>query len=103
MYARVATFEGADTVQVRAAIDAISAAGRPPEGVESHSLTVFGASDSGRVVVVSRFATRDALDRAHAVLSAMEPPAGGFGKRVAVDLMDVLMDVDAATMSPAGG
>ena len=98
MYARVATFEGADPDQVQAAIDAISSAGRPPEGVDATGLTVFADAESGRVVVASRFATREALERAHAVLSAMTPPAGSFGSQVSVDLMQVRLDVDARTL-----
>lgn len=98
MYARVATFEGAEPDQVQAAIDAISNAGGPPEGVDSTGLTVFADSSSGRVIVAGRFATREALDRAHEVLSAMTPPAGSFGHLVSVDLMEVRMDVDARTL-----
>ena len=103
MYARVATFEGAEPGQVQAAIDAISAEGRPPEGLDTTGLTVFADTATGRVIVAGRFPTREALDRGHEILSAMSPPAGGFGTLVSVDLTEVLMDVDARTMRPAGG
>ena len=98
MYARVATFEGAEPDQVQAAIDAISSAGAPPEGVDATGLTVFANAESGRVVVAGRFASREAMDRAHEVLSAMSPPAGGFGNLISVDLMEIRLDVDARTL-----
>lgn len=102
MFARIATFEGSEPDQVQAAVDAISAAGGPPPGVEAHALTVFRDPGTGRVIVVGRFATREALDSGHATLSAMAPPAGGFGRQVSVDLTEVVMEVDAQTMRPAG-
>jgi hypothetical protein len=98
MYARVATFEGAEPGQVQAAIDAISSAGAPPEGVDATGLTVYADSGTGRVIIAGRFATREAMDRAHEVLSAMSPPSGSFGRQVSVDLMEVRMDVGARAL-----
>jgi hypothetical protein len=89
MYARVATYEDASPDGVRAATEAIKEQGGPPPGVDSHSITVFHDAVSGKVIVAGLFETREALDRGHAVLSAMDPPAGGFGRQVSVDLMEV--------------
>jgi len=94
MYVRIATFEGADPAELRTALDAIGAAEGPPEGVDSHGITVFG-TDSGKVFVIGRFESRDALERGDEVLSAMSPPAGSMGRRVSVDLAEVLLDRDA--------
>ena len=90
MYARVATFQGADEAGVKAAVAAITSASGPPEGVESTGITVFADTSSGKVVVAGFFATREALDRGHAALSKMSPPAGSFGELVTVDLMEVV-------------
>jgi len=89
MYARVATYEDADAAAVRAAVEAIQAQGGPPEGVDSHAITVFTDPASGKVIVAGMFETREALDRGHEALSAMEPPGGSFGRQVSVDLMEV--------------
>ncbi len=97
MYARIATFEDADAGQLRAAVDAIRAAGRPPEGVDSHGISVFSDPSSGRVIVAGLFETREALDRAHEVLSAMSPPSGSFGKLLSVDLTEVVMQIDMSS------
>ncbi len=95
MFARVATFEGADLEQVNTAIAAINAADGPPEGVDSSGITVFADAQSGKVIVAGFFATRDAMERGHEVLSAMSPPAGSFGRQTSVDLTEVLAHREA--------
>jgi len=91
MYARVATFEDADPAELQTAIDAIKAADGPPPGVDSHRITVF-STGSGKVFVVAGFETREEMERANEALNAMSPPAGSMGRRVAIDLTEVMLD-----------
>jgi hypothetical protein len=95
MFARVATFENAELDQVNAAVAAINGSDGPPEGLESTGITVFADPGSGKVIVAGFFATREAMERGHAMLSQMSPPAGSFGKQTAVDLMDVVAQREA--------
>ena len=91
MYARVATFEDSDPAELQIALDAISASDGPPPGVDAHRITVF-ASEAGKVFVVAAFETREEMDRANEALNAMSPPAGSMGRRVSIDLTEVMLD-----------
>jgi hypothetical protein len=91
MYARVATFEDSDPAELQAALAAISASDGPPPGVDSHHITVY-ATGTGKVIVVGAFETREAMERGDEVLNAMSPPAGSMGRRVSVDLTEVMLD-----------
>lgn len=91
MYARIATFEDADPAELQTAVDAINGSDGPPPGVDSNHITVY-ATGTGKVVVVAGFETREAMESAHEVLSAMSPPAGSMGRLVSADLTEVMLD-----------
>jgi hypothetical protein len=94
MYARVATWEGAQEAAVREAMEAIRNEDGPPEGVPSNGFTLLYDPDGGRVMAIGLFETREKLDAGHAVLEQMSPPGDGdaFGRRVSVEVWDVGMD-----------
>jgi hypothetical protein len=95
MYARVATFEGADAGNVREVGRQIDAQDGPPEGLPSVGLLILHNAD-GKVQAISLFETEQDLERGDAHLSAMEPPVpGGLGRRVSVERFEVAVKRDA--------
>ena len=98
MHARVATFEGGDTEQVRqvfAEINRRSASG-PPEGLPSVGLLMLHSPDDGKVIAISLFETPETLEQGDAVLNAMEPPGpGNLGRRASVERYEVGIKLDA--------
>jgi hypothetical protein len=95
MYARVATFEGADTENVREVGRQINAQDGPPEGLPSVGLLILHNAD-GKVQAISLFETEEDLETGDAHLSAMEPPVpGGLGRRVSIERFEVAVKRDA--------
>ena len=95
MYARVATFEGGDAAQIRAAAEEINsrAATGPPEGVPSTGFTLLIDPDGSRAIAVGLFETDEDYAAGDAVLNSMDPPGGGMGQRVSVHKYEVAVDV----------
>lgn len=95
MYARVATFEGADAAKVREVGERINAEDGPPEGLPSVGVLILHNAD-GKVQAISLFETEQDLEQGDARLSAMEPPVpGGLGQRVSVERFEVAVKRDA--------
>jgi hypothetical protein len=92
MYARVATYEGADSATVDEAAQNIRNSERP-EGVPATQFYFLSDRDSGKVVTIGLFETEQDMQTGHETLNAMSPPGGGFGKRTSVDLMEVVAHV----------
>jgi hypothetical protein len=92
MYARVATYEGADSATVDEAAQNIRDSERP-EGVPATAFYFLTDRASGKVITIGLFETEDDLRLGNETLNGMSPPGGGFGKRASVDLMEVVAHV----------
>jgi hypothetical protein len=98
MYARVATFEGAEPEQLEETLAKIRelAKGGPPEGVNGKSLWILTDAEHGKSISIGFFETEDDMRQGHEVLNAMDPPTpGGLGDRTSVELMEVGLEVHA--------
>ena len=98
MYARVATFEGADADKLRETASQIRemAASGPPEGVKGTSFRLLINPDEGKTLAIGLFETEADMKESHEVLEAMEPPIpGGMGKRTGVAMYEVAVDAEA--------
>lgn len=97
MYARVVTWEGADSEAMRRAAERIKsdvgAASGPPEGVPSTGLTLLIDPDNGRGVAVALFETEEDYRKGDETLNSMTPPDEGFGRRTGVSKYEVAVDV----------
>jgi hypothetical protein len=90
MYARVARWEGADSDAMRDSAARIDAEDKPPEGIaESSRFLMLMDPDKGTGLAIGLFETEDDMRQADAVLNAMNPPGGGFGNRVSVEMFEV--------------
>jgi hypothetical protein len=92
VYARVTTFEHATAIDETA--NQIRDSDRP-EGVPATDVYLMADRETGRVVVVTLFETKEDMQKGHETLSAMSPPGGGFGKRTSVDLLEVVVHMKA--------
>jgi hypothetical protein len=95
MYARVATWEGAEAGAIRntaAEIKSQSESG-PPEGVPAKGFLLLIDPDNGRVMAVSLFETEEDLRKGDETLNAMSPPDDGMGSRTAVGKYEVAVDL----------
>jgi hypothetical protein len=97
MYARVASWEGADGDKMRAAAENINAqaADGPPEGVPAKAFLMLIDPDGGRGLAITLFETEDDMRKGDAVLNEMSPPDDGFGQRTGVDMYEVAVDMKA--------
>ena len=97
MYARVVRFEGGDGDVIRstAAEIASQAASGPPEGVPATGFLFLIDPDNGRTLAVALFETEDDRRTGDETLNAMSPPGEGLGKRAAVEMYEVAVDVRA--------
>jgi hypothetical protein len=97
MYARVAKFEGGDGDAIRstAAEIASEAASGPPEGVPATGFLFLIDPDNGRTLAVALFETEEDRRTGDKTLKAMSPPGDGLGKRAAVEMYEVAVDVRA--------
>lgn len=94
MYARVATFEGADAAKVRQVGEQIRAQEGPPEGLPAVGLMIMHNSD-GKVQAITLFESEEDLEKGDAHLSALEPPVpGGLGRRTGVERFEVAVKLD---------
>jgi hypothetical protein len=94
MYARVATFEGADAGKVRQVAERIQAQEGPPEGLPAVGLMIMHNSD-GKVQAITLFETEEDLEKGDAHLSTLEPPVpGGLGRRTGVERFEVAVKLD---------
>jgi hypothetical protein len=96
MHARVATFEGADSSELRKTIDAIrqESAQGPPEGVPATGFLLLSDEQGGKTLAVSLFATEEDMREGDKVLNEMQPPVtGGMGRRTSVEMYEVTVDV----------
>jgi hypothetical protein len=87
MYARIATFEGA--ADIRGALANVEQGG-PPEGMKSSEAYFFADTAAGKSVFVTFFETEEDMRAGDEILSAMSPGDVGVGRRVSVDLMEVI-------------
>jgi hypothetical protein len=91
MWARVASFEGADIERLRAE------ARRPPDRMPEGLRGAFGLADaaSGRQLFITLFDTREAIEAAEATFEQMgdEIPEEVRGRRVSKDYYEVTLGV----------
>jgi hypothetical protein len=97
MYARVATWEGADADSMRRTAQQIDSesSGGPPEGVPAVGFLMLIDPEHGRGLAVSLFETEDDLATGDATLNSMNPPGEGLGHRSAVEKYEVAVDIRA--------
>lgn len=97
MYARVATFEGAEAAGLQENIDQINeqAQSGPPEGVPATGFLFLVDRDAGKTVAISLFETEEDLRTGDATLNEMSPPAGSMGKRTSVEMYEVAIQLSA--------
>jgi hypothetical protein len=97
MYARVARWEGADAETLKrtaAEIGAETESG-PPEGLPAKKLLLLHDLEGGRAMAITLFETEEDYCQGDETLSAMSPPGGGMGQRVAVDKYELAVELDA--------
>lgn len=89
MFARVATFEGADPSMIDANVEQMREAGRP-EGVPATGYLFLVDRDAGKTIGIVLFDSDDDLRQGHEALNAMSPPVGaGMGTRISVETYEV--------------
>ena len=95
MYARVARWEGAEAEAMRRSAQQINseASSGPPEGVPAKGFLMLIDPDNGRGLAVGLFATEEDLRKGDEVLSSMNPPEDGMGRRTSVETYEVALDV----------
>jgi|tagenome__1003787_1003787.scaffolds.fasta_scaffold20947368_3 hypothetical protein len=95
MYARVARWEGGDAEAIRRSAQEIQsrAASGPPEGVPSVGFTLLVDPEGGRAIAIGMFETEDDLREGDRVLNEMSPPGDGMGRRAAIEVYEVPLDV----------
>lgn len=98
MYARVASWEGADADALRRSTAEMSsrAAEGPPEGVPATGFTMLIDPESGRSIAISLFETEEDLRKGDETLNAMTPSTAGVGQRVSVQTYEVGIDIRLA-------
>ncbi len=97
MYARVASWEGAEAEAMRRSAEQINAdaSSAPPEGLPAKGFLLLIDPDNGRSLAVTLFETEEDLRKGDEVLNSMTPPAGGMGRRASVDMYEVAADLRA--------
>jgi hypothetical protein len=98
MFARVATWEGADPATLDATVagirERIDAEGGPPEGVPAVGMLLLCDRERGKSVMIALFANEADRREGDDTLNAMRPPIqDGMGKRVSVEMLDVAAHV----------
>jgi hypothetical protein len=94
MFARVATWEGADPAALDATLasirERIAADGGPPEGVPAAGMILLTDRDRGKTIMIALFASEADRRQGDETLNSMSPPVeGGMGRRVSVEMLDV--------------
>jgi len=97
MYARVARFEGGSADAIRETMSRIQtdAESGPPEGVPAKGLLLLSDPDGGRAISISLFETEDDRRKGDETLNAMSPPGKGMGRRAAIEMYEVAVDLRA--------
>ena len=95
MYARVARWEGEDADKLRQATEEIKASvpDGPPEGVPAVGFTMLVDPDGGRSLAIALFETEEDMRRGDEALNAMNPRVDTGGRRTAVEMYEVPIDV----------
>ncbi|MGZ4334127.1 MAG: hypothetical protein ACXVZ2_12875 [Gaiellaceae bacterium] len=88
MFARVATFEGADSAEIDGTVEQMRAGGRP-EGVPATAFYLLVDRGSGKTLGITLFETEEDLRTGSAALEAMSPPTGALGRRTSVETFEV--------------
>jgi hypothetical protein len=89
MYARVATFEGADPAKIDENIEQMRGQERP-ENIPATGLYLLVDRAAGKTVAVALFETEEDMLQGHEALNALSPPVGaGMGSRSSVELYEV--------------
>lgn len=94
MYARVATWEGADPAVLDASVasirERVEAEGGPPEGVPATGMLMLTDRERGKTIMIALFASEADRREGDATLNSMNPPIqDGMGRRVSVEMLDV--------------
>lgn len=99
MYARVASWEGADAETLeRTAADIRAQAdteGGPPEGLPAKGFLLLNDTEGGRSLGITLFETEDDYRQGDEKLNEMSPPGGGMGRRVSVVKYKVAVQLEA--------
>lgn len=97
MYARVVRWEGAEAEAMKQTAEQISADAEagPPEGIPAKGLLLLHDLEGGKAMAISFFETEDDYREGGETLNSMNPPGGGFGRRVAVDKYSVALELEA--------
>ena len=97
MFARVATFEGADASRLDEMVDGVRRqieSESTPEGLEGVTrVEMLIDRASGKTMGITIFESEEALRRGDAALNEMSPGEGG-GRRVGVDMYEVALAHD---------
>lgn len=95
MYARVASWEGAEAEAMRRSAEQINAdaASGPPEGLPAKGLLLLIDPDNGRGLAVSLYESEEDLRKGDEFLNSMTPPGEGMGRRTSVDMYEVAADL----------
>jgi hypothetical protein len=99
MYARVASWEGADAETLNRTAAEIRTRteeeGGPPEGLPAKGFLLLNDTEGGRSVGITLFETEDDYRQGDAKLNEMSPPGEGMGRRVSVVKYEVAVQVEA--------
>jgi hypothetical protein len=99
VFARVARWEGADAETLRTTAREIrkrsEAEGGPPPGVPAKELLMLHDTGAGKALAIMLFETEEDYRQGDETLSAMSPPGGGMGERVAVEKYEVAVQLEA--------
>jgi|SRR5215210_3696519 len=97
MYARVASWEGADGDALRRMTEDMKerAASGPPEGVPATGFMMLIDPDNGRSLGIVLFDNEADLRTGDAALNEMNPQTDDAGRRTSVETYEVAIDVRA--------
>ena len=99
MYARVASWEGADAETLeRTAAEIRTQAdeeGGPPEGLPAKGVLLLNDTEGGRSLGITLFETEDDHRTGDEKLNEMSPPGEGMGRRVSVVKYEVAVQLEA--------
>jgi hypothetical protein len=95
MHARVARWEGADEDSMRATAEQINSASSsgPPEGLPAKGIMMLIDPESGRSMVVTLFESEADMRQGDEKLNSMSPARDGMGRRSAVEMYEVTVDL----------
>lgn len=95
MYARVVTFEDSDQQEVAKFVEMVQGESGPPEGVPSIGFRVLRSVDGSKLFAVGYFDSEEDMRAGHERLEQMDPPTGSLGRKVAVDLCEIVVEMRA--------